>query len=621
MTAVLRDELWTATSSHFVSSAHAEVYLGMVVSVVVLIIAYITSELKAEAALPGGLTLLAVLEVLDSVSKIFLELQSAAKMISDKKGSLLKVQPRVRRDLSDKAEYKKCVTFSIVQLITVWLTASKEIRQLCIAESNEWKKGELYGKVPEVYSDVKDGRRFRNSELCKKATPAQRRDLRIGMHGWNDALTSGDGMATKAKENKWEAVLVCLINLPLWMRHYFDHLLLVALFQAKWGERNGGIVRVLCGVTAAGVKLQEEQDAINLASEIEASKARKIIINLPDDDDPTNTKGIDYHLILDLLLISLDWLANGAFGPFAESVSAHRPCFKCHWTDKCACAWIGRTDPRNETLIHSAMCRRKRLRTHDETLEVVGEMRLLNATKLKLRKTEEGIFSIFFASEYLLGDIVKDATIDLMHVLFSSGIVLYKLSWLLDIYIPPTGTPEFTWGKLNSNIKTYNGSRKGHHIPKLKRSGKDDRGAAKMSLTAAEAMEFTINSREIMGDLVVSRDTPHWLSWMALVALVKFAVRREYSSASDPQAVQVLYDDWMMSVEKVKQWVGRWKPKFHLGDHLQDALKVRANLNTGQPLSYAYVYVTCPHDTLHPYPTLSLPSGSWTMACVLVFLG
>ena len=35
-----------------------------------------------------------------------------------------------------------------------------------------------------------------------------------------------------------------------------------------------------------------------------------------------------------LLLISLDWLASGDFGPFAGSVSARKPCGKCLWTGK-----------------------------------------------------------------------------------------------------------------------------------------------------------------------------------------------------------------------------------------------------------------------------------------------
>ena len=584
LAALLENELWEAHSSHFVSRAQGETMLGMVVSVVVLVIEFIMAEVTAEAALPGGLTLPAVLAVLNIVRQAFYGLRSAQKMIDKKLKSLLVVDPLVRRDVSDPIEYKKCVTFSIVQLLTVMLTANKEIRQLVVKASNKWKSGDLHKVVPAVYADVTDGRRFRHSDACKKEDfGVGKKLLWIEMHAWNDGMTSTDGMASKAKENKWEVILACLINLPLYMRHYFDHILLLALFQFKWGGRNGGILRVLCGIDQEGQGLPGAQDAINMRSEIKASKERKITINLPDDEDPSNEDGIDYILVLNVLLISLDWLANGAFGPFAEGVSARRPCFKCHWTDKCPCAWISKTDPRLATLEHTALCRGRRTRTHHNTLQVVREMRLLNPTALKAARTEEGIFSLHFASEYLLGDIVKDATVDIMHIFFSSGVVPYQLSWTLDIYIPA----EFTYGALNLNVKVYNKSRKGHHIPKLARSGKDDRGAAKMSLTAAEAMEFTLGSEQIMGELVVDKTAKHWLAWLALVKLVRFILRRQYSSALDPSRVQVLYDKWMLSVEKVPQFKGRWKPKFHLGDHLKDALEVSVWGGTRRSSRYA----------------------------------
>jgi hypothetical protein len=129
--------------------------------------------------------------------------------------------------------------------------------------------------------------------------------------------------------------------------------------------------KVLCGIDEEGDVIETEEDSINLLSEIKASQEGKVFITLPDDDNPANEDGKVWRLILSVRLISLDWLANGAFGPFAESVSANRPCFKCMWTDKCGCAWIARTDKRNETIVHSALCRRKRARTHTETLEVV----------------------------------------------------------------------------------------------------------------------------------------------------------------------------------------------------------------------------------------------------------
>jgi len=271
---------------------------------------------------------------------------------------------------------------------------------------------------------------------------------------------------------------------------------------------------------------------------------------------------------LGIVLISLDWLANGAFGPFAESVSAHRPCFKCHWTDKCGCAWIARTDARNATIVHTALCRRKRLRTHDETMQTVREMRAMDASQLKSTKTEEGLFSLYFASEYLLDDLVVDATVDIMHIFLSSGVVPYHLSWLFDILIPA----DFSWDECNSAVRTYNSKRKGHHIPKIAPTAKSDRGSAKLPLTAGEAMEFAVASAQILGPLVKDHGTPHWVSWLKLVALLRFCLRRQFSPDMDARRVQTLYDDWMRSIEHVPQWKGRWKPKHHLGDHLAQAL-------------------------------------------------
>ena len=210
----------------------------------------------------------------------------------------------------------------------------------------------------------------------------------------------------------------------------------LALFSARWGTENGGLVRVLCGIGEDGKPIDSAEDAINIRSEIEASQARKLFITLPDDEDPTNEDGVEWCLILSIQLVSLDWLANGAFGPFAESVSAHHPCFKCMWTDTCGCAWIARTDSRNQKIKHSANCQRRRLRTHDETMRVVREMReLTSSTKLKATMKAEGIFSTLFASEFLLDDVVKDAPPDAMHIFFASGVVPYTLSWLFDILI------------------------------------------------------------------------------------------------------------------------------------------------------------------------------------------
>ena len=109
--------------------------------------------------------------------------------------------------------------------------------------------------------------------------------------GTNDAFTSVGSLSTKAKYNKWEVVLCSLLNLPLYLRHYFDHILLLALAQTKWLSKNGGITRILCGVDEQGQDIETEEDSINLRSEVDASQERKVTITLPDDDNPGSEFG------------------------------------------------------------------------------------------------------------------------------------------------------------------------------------------------------------------------------------------------------------------------------------------------------------------------------------------
>lgn len=559
-------ELWTAHTSHFVSVPHAEVSRTMMISIVCFVVSFILAELRAEVAITGGLTISTVVELGERIIRIFQLLPTARKLIEARKNSLLQATP-ICRGVGD--EEKLGVSFSIVQLLSIVFNESKAIRQHSWASSNLWKSGKLYQKVPENYVDSTCGSCFRNSATCKKATPEELDDFRVELVLWNDAFTSVDGNGTKAKFNKYEVVLAALLNLPLYMRFYFDHLLLLALYQHQWGASHGGIAGMLAGVDDQGVESNASRDVLNLRAEIKASQERKIKIKLPNDDDPSNPEPIERTLILHVLLISLDWLANGAFGPFAESVSANRPCFKCLWTHKCGCAWIARSDARMDTIVHSATCKRRRVRTHDETMSTVQEMRLLGAAELKAAQTEHGIFSTVFASEYLLDDVVKGPTIDTMHIFGSSGLIPYHASWLLDIYIPA----EFSWNDLNAKIAQRNRLKLGPHLPKLARSGKTPRLSAKLTLTASESIAFARASPHLFEDLVTDKTTAHWLSWMKLVRLVRFVTRRTFVAQVDPPKAQQLYDEFMRSVEHVPQWTGCQKPKHHLPDHLSESLQ------------------------------------------------
>ena len=94
----------------------------------------------------------------------------------------------------------------------------------------------------------------------------------------------------------------------------------------------------------------------------------------------------------------------------------------------------------------------------------VEHLRRLGATAAKKYSTATGIFSTHFASEHLLRDVVKDSTIDIMHVFFC-GMTRYLISWLLDILIPH----DFTWAQLNEAKDAFPWGR-GVRIPPLERS-------------------------------------------------------------------------------------------------------------------------------------------------------
>ena len=116
---------------------------------------------------------------------------------------------------------------------------------------------------------------------------------------------------------------------------------------------------MLTGISETGT---DHKDPMSFASELKLGK-NSPTIELPNDADPTQ-EGVKYRLRVFVLLISLDWLASGDFGPFAGSVSARKPCGKCYWTGSCGCSFLASDDPRRASITHAAHCEGVRPRTH-----------------------------------------------------------------------------------------------------------------------------------------------------------------------------------------------------------------------------------------------------------------
>ena len=420
-------------------------------------------------------------EVCGEVRTVFSEMPSVLTMIAQGRKKYLRVEPLVYKGVSNHDKGGACF-FSLFQLITVMLQESKTARTHSRASNALWKSGELFGKTPTEYSDVTHGRRFRNSpEICGKASAAEARDFRGVVHAWTDEFTPVDGLGTVAAHRKYGVVLGSLLNLPLSIRHHFDYILLICIYQAMYAKAHGGLVRMLTGVDADG---KRHPDGLTLAAEVELGGTTGTWIELPNDDDEMATEPEHWRLRIFILLISLDWLAAGDFGPFAASVSARYPCGKCMWTGACACAY----KPSSASVQHSAHCQACAPRTHDAVMQTVQELRAFRGTKAarSALQTSTGIMSTHFASEYLLRNVVKDSTLDIMHIYFC-GMGRYMLSWLTDVYCPEV----FTFDEMNARKRAHNFGA-GVRVPDLEPAKGSNRGSCTIKLNGAQTMHFAL---------------------------------------------------------------------------------------------------------------------------------
>jgi hypothetical protein len=473
---LLSNELCKAHFDRFIKMESLQCIIAVLVAVVLLVLSFIKSE-SGESA------------VCEDVRAIVTSLPSADTMVDAGRKKYMRVVPLCLPGADAK---KGAVFFSLIQLVTVMLQECANVRALAIKKSEEWKTGELYGTVPSTYVDLDSGSAFRgNWEMCGRADASQANDLRIVVHGWTDEFVTVDGLGVCAKQHKYGVVLGSLVNLPLRVRHYVDNVLLIALYRAVYAKENGGLSRMLTGIGCDGVP---HHDGVTMAAEVKVGKGEGTRIVLPDNSASSGEK--EWCLRIFILLFSLDWLASGDFGPFAAAVSARRPCGKCLWTQACPCAFlpasIAKQDrflgPDGKVVPHADACRRNLPRTHEGVMAVVREMRVWAGTKAQLRahKTETGIFSPYFASEHILGDVVRDSSLDIMHLAFC-GMSRYMLSWLTDILIPD----DFSWATLNAAKRAHKFP-KNVHIPSLERSQKDRRASGALRLNGNAAMHFTL---------------------------------------------------------------------------------------------------------------------------------
>mmetsp|Transcript_31047 Transcript_31047/g.81215 ORF Transcript_31047/g.81215 Transcript_31047/m.81215 type:complete len:556 (-) Transcript_31047:839-2506(-) len=421
-------------------------------------------------------------DVVSAARKPYASLPAAATLVQQRRRTYKRADVIT---LSEGHDKKGAAFLSVRQLVAIILQESEYVRKQIKSSSDLWKTGALYGKKPAVSSDVIHGRRFYDwFDVCGPASPSQNDDLRVVLHCWQDGMTPIDGLSQKARKHKYGVVLASFVNLPLQTRFYEDFILLLALYNERYSNEHGGLSRMLTGVGRDG---KDHRDPCCLAAEIEPFDASPLV-EMPNDDDP-NGPPLKRRLRLFILLFSLDWLAHGDFGPYAGSVSAKFPCFKCHWTESCPCFYMSANDARRSTMKHIKQCRGIEPRTHEGVMDAVRELRALNKerpSQAKQFSTDTGIFSANFASERLLRDVVKDAAVDMMHW-GPAGMTRYLWSWVTDDLIPQVTT----WDAVNAKKNAYKFPR-GVRIPQLERSKGDKRGSTSTHLNSFEMLHFAL---------------------------------------------------------------------------------------------------------------------------------
>jgi hypothetical protein len=248
---IIGTELLQAHLNYFMHLKHADVLRSLTLTVVALVLEHSLSELAHilddQSAAAAG-------QVLARVGKICKELPSASALIAQQRLVYQRVTPYSFVGLSnvDKAG---AAFFSAVQLVTVMLQESAPARREAIKSSEIWKSGELMHVFPDTMTDVTHGRQFRENPLiCGKASPAEKKDLRIVLTGWMDDFTSVDGLGLASRHHKYGAFLVTLVNLPLLARQSVDNVLLLALWRTKFAKEHGGVNRMLTGVNGHSVR-------------------------------------------------------------------------------------------------------------------------------------------------------------------------------------------------------------------------------------------------------------------------------------------------------------------------------------------------------------------------------
>jgi hypothetical protein len=252
-------DLKAAHEDRFMQLADLDHVRTLIIAVTELTLDFVGEEIAASHS---------PTDVLQDVRAAYRTLPNVGTMISMRRSALTTAKLKTLSDTKGE-DRKGAVFLSAFELVTIMLQESDFVRKEASASNKLWKSGVLYNKKPPVYFDLTHGSRFTGwHEVCGAATADERNDFRALLHGWTDEFTPTEGLSPRARHHKYGAFLATLVNVPLRVRHYVDHVLVLALYNSRYAKENGGLVRMLTGRGTGGTQYK---DGVTFAGELALS--------------------------------------------------------------------------------------------------------------------------------------------------------------------------------------------------------------------------------------------------------------------------------------------------------------------------------------------------------------
>jgi hypothetical protein len=529
----------------------------------------------------------------------------------------------------DNIEYRKrACKLSLIKLLSRLLQNDTTFRKICIAKSEEWKKGAKHMQEAEVLEEMDDGAKCRmDPDLMRKATSTELNDLRIGFAAWEDGATFVNPIGAKRGEHKYNVTVGIIVNLPTHLRNSSEYLLLLSVVSAAYEKEKGGSLWAHCGIDEKGACVVAD----TLLREMEVLKAG-VPVQIPDDTSPTGElrticlKGIFVGFFA-------DWLASVAWGHTPESTSATFACDKCMWISFAARLRAQKKQQRKPAPARAGKRARTALqsdeasdhsddsddldlgdlpasakpaaRTHAQlsaTAQSIAAAKL-NDTQKKERMRSEGIGKLDCVLARLPGaDAVEDKPGDVMH-LFGCGLSRIMGAWKLrKLFDPKSGlSVPNAWRLLNvriAQVKLPPGKRLSKIYPQAK--GKKLR-EMHLDLNASETHLYVMHSVAIIEPLLTEKGRSHpcWQSWLAHRSLLSKCLQHAFTRA-DVELVQQLVDKH----EELFQlaYPGLQRPKNHFLDHLADSLRRFGPFRGFWCMPFEALLQVTWHSLTHPQP-------------------